>query len=233
MDMSLVSGGFSFLNGAIGQHFANQSAKYQAEAANGIRKGNNVVVAANNSRNATLTAMQRWAQQVRNSRVMESVEANQEALTINFNRARDARTRQNFATNVRQAEESGRMQAAAAASGVTGSVVDVVNMTAKLRNGMQNTARLDAEDQIAYDYKETEFNQRLAIMDQLDFGLILDNPEIADFGLNTAKTGNVLTAGLGNNGALKNITQGLGSFFNSPTDNSIFGLNSTNRSMGD
>jgi hypothetical protein len=215
-DMSLVSGGFNFLNGAIGQHFANEGAEAQAAAANGIRAGQRIVTASNNSRNAQLTAMQRWAQSVRNSRVMESVASHQEALAINFNRARDARTRQNFATNVRQAEEQGRMQAAAASSGVTGSVVDVVNMTAKLRNGMERTARMDAEDQIVYDYQKTEFDTRLALLDQLDFSLILDNPEVMDNGPATeARTGNVLTAGLGNNGALRQITQGLGSFFQS------------------
>ena len=193
-DMSLALAGVGAVSSAIATYSANQVAGIQANAANVIRAGNNKVTKATNARNAVLTDTQRWAQGVRNRRVYESVGAQQEALAVNFNRARDTRTRQNFATNIRQAEESGRQAAGAAASGITGSVVDIIDMTTQLRNGMQNEARLQAENQIVGDFKRTEVRQRLALTDQLDFSVIFDNPAILDAGTNVAQTSSVFSA---------------------------------------
>lgn len=177
-DFSLASVGAQAVGAYLSANASANVAANQARATATIRAGNNEVNQTIDARNAVLTATQRWAQKVRNSRVYEAAGNNQEALTTNFNRSRDARTRQNFATSIRQAEESGRQQAAAAASGVTGSVVDVIDMTTQLRNGMQEVARVEAEKQITYDYKKQEYQQRLATLDSLDFSVILDNPSI-------------------------------------------------------
>jgi hypothetical protein len=142
---------------------------------------NNQTIAATNARNSELTALQRWAQDVRNSRVNEAVARTQEALTVNFNRSRDARTRANFADNLRQAEEAGRMAAGAAASGVTGSVVGVIDATRQLKNELKNTARLDLEHQLVTDEKQKEFEARWALEDQKDSSLIFDNPQGLDY----------------------------------------------------
>lgn len=235
LDASLVSGGFNFLSGAITQYYSNQGSKAVARANAVIKQGNNVVVAAENQRNATATAMQRWAQQVRNSRVMENVAANQEALAINFNRARDLRTQGNFAENIRQAEEAGRQQASAAASGVTGSVVDVINDTTKLRNAMKNTARLDQESQIKSDFERQQFEQYQAGLDSLDFSVILDNYSNYDYSSSTAQTKSVASAGFANIGSagLQSLSNSLASMFNTPKDNSLFSFLNTNKGMGD
>ena len=211
LDVSLISAGSNFLNGVISQHFSNQSAKAVASSNAAIKAGNNTVVAAENERNASVTAMQRWALAVRNRRVKENVAANQEALAINFNRARDVKTRGNFADNVRQAEEAGRQAAAAAASGVTGSVVDVINDTTRLRNAMKNAARLDAEDQALGDFERMQLEQYAAGMDSLDFSVILDQTSNYDSTSTTAKTGNVFSAGFANIGGdgLKALSQSL------------------------
>lgn len=212
-DMSLASAGLSAVSSAIATYSANQIAKIQANASNVIREGNLKVNAATNARDAVLTATQRWAQGVRNKRVYEAVGNQQEALAVNFNRARDTRTRQNFATNIRQAEESGRQAASAAASGITGSIVDVIDMTTQLRNGIQREARVQAENQIVGDYKRTEMQQQLALTDQIDFTPIFDNPQVLGGGDVTAKTSNVFSTAL-TTGAVSLLKSGYSFNFN-------------------
>ena len=215
MDASLVSAGY----GAIGSFFSisasNAVSSIQADASNRITGINNETANVLTQRNAALTGLQRWAQQVRNDRVMENLALNQQALATNFNRSRDARTRQNFAANIRDAEQQGRQRAAAAASGVTGSVVDVVNQATAVKRGIEETARIATERQISYDYKLTEQQQYWSALDQLDTGLIFDNPEMLDYRTATAKTSNATTAAL-----TSFITQGglggLDSFFQPP-----------------
>lgn len=216
MDMSLVSGGFSAVNSAIGAYYGNKVEEIKANAANRIREGNNSVIGAVNQRNATMTSLQRWRQSVANSRVYEAVASNQEAMAINFNRARDMRTRANFATNIRNAEESGRQQAAAAASGVTGSVVDVINMTTRLKQGIEKQAVVQSENQLGYDFKRKQDQARLATLDSLDFSLIFDNVAQTDYAINTPKHTDIFGAMISGKGTLQNLAQGAANFFKQP-----------------
>lgn len=223
MDMSLASAGANALAGFAIANINNGVAKFQAAAANTIRAGNNAVAVKVNARNAEITALQRWRQGVTNSRVYEAVAANQEALTTNFNRARDAKARTNFSTSIRAAEESGRQQAAAAASGVTGSVVDVIDTTSRLRRGMERTASVAAENQMLGDYDKQEFAQRWATLDSLDYSLIFDNQQLMDNGTSTAQTVSpwsaAISAGLGGKDTLKNVSNALADFKFGATEN--------------
>jgi len=218
MDAGLISAGFGMLNGAIQASGQNAVSLIQANSNNAIRGINNETRRHISARNAAITSLQRWAQSVRNSRVTESIERTQEALTTNFNRTRDAKTRQNFAVATQQAEEQGRFAASAAASGVTGSVVDVIDMTANVRNNIQNEARLQEENQTVYDQKQTEFRTRWALLDNMDYSLIFDNPEIIDASQETVRTVNPLSAGIGAIGVsgLQSIASAASSLFSSP-----------------
>ena len=218
MDAGLISAGFNMVSGAISAGYANDSALIQANASNNIRAINNQTAAAITSRNAALTGLQRWAQGVRNSRVTESIERTQEALTTNFNRQRDAKTRANFADATRHAEEQGRFAAAAAASGVTGSVVDIIDMTARVRNNISEQARISDENMAVYDQKKVEFETRWALLDNMDYSLIFDNPELIDARQTTAQTVNPLSAGIGAMGinGLQSIVSAVGDYL-SPT----------------
>lgn len=216
MDMSLASAGIGAVTGFANSLINNSAARHQAAAANQIREGNNAVTVKVNARNAAVTSLQRWRQGVSNSRVYEAVAANQEALATNFNRARDSKTRSNFSASVRAAEESGRQQASAAASGITGSVVDVINMTSTLRRGIEQQASLEAEGQMASDFNKQEFAQRWATLDSLDYSLIFDNQQIMDYGRNVAVTTNPFAAAIqgaiGSAGGLKGVANGLANF---------------------
>lgn len=212
MDAGLINAGFSALNGAIAASGQNAVARIQANSNNAIRGINNETRRHISARNAAITSLQRWAQGVRNSRVTESIDRTQEALTTNFNRQRDAKTRANFSQATAQAEEQGRFAAQAAASGVTGSVVDVINNTADVRNNIQNEQRMAEENQAVYDQKLAEFRTRWALLDNMDYSLIFDNPEIMDGSQESARTVNPLSAGIGAIGikGLQSIGSALG-----------------------
>lgn len=239
MDASQAAGGYAAMGQAASSFITawgnSQTAKIQANSANTIRAINNGTVKVVNERNAAVSSLQRWSQTVRNSRVMEAVENNQEALAVNFNRARDARTRQNFAANIRDAEQSGRMQAAAAASGVTGSVVDVLDQTMRLKTALQTQARDETEKQIGFDYNKQELAQRLATMDQLDHTLIFDNIQLFDqrntLPASTANPFSAAIAGMGTKGIQASVN-----FFDalSKTDYGLGGAASSGtQGMGD
>lgn len=198
--------------GAMSAYASNELSAYQAETANKIREGNNKVLEVVAKRNAAITGLQRWRQEVSNKRVYSAVAANQEALATNYNRARDQRTRSNFSAAIREAEQSGRQQASAAASGITGSVVDIIDQTSRMRRGMEVNAGLAAESQMAGDYTRREHAQRWATLDSLDYSLILDNAPLMDNGFNVGTSTSVLGAALSGKNTLKNLTQGLADF---------------------
>lgn len=205
MDMSMVKMGMDAVLGGFNTYYSNKTAEVQAKTANAIRAGNNTVLDAVNAKNAVLTGLQRWRQQVNNSRVYEAAGVNQEAMAVNFNRARDQKSRANFSGSIRDAEQLGRQQASAAASGITGSVVDVIDSTSRIRMGMERVARVRSEDQALSDYRSQESASRWATLDSLDYSIIMDNQEIMDFGKNTAVTrsplGAAVAAGLGSSAA--------------------------------
>lgn len=198
--------------GAMSAYASNKLSAYQAAVANKIREGNNKVLEVVAKRNAAITGLQRWRQEVSNKRVYAAVAASQEALALNSNRARDERTRSNFSAAIREAEQSGRQQASAAASGVTGSVVDIIDKTSKMRRGMEVNAGLAAESQMAGDYTRREHAQRWATLDSLDYSLILDTAPLVDNGFNIGTSTSVLGASLAGKDTIKNLVQGLADF---------------------
>lgn len=180
-DMGLYSAGLSAI-GSLAQGWATAGiASAQAAASKRITAANNKATAAINSRNEVLTGIQRWQQQVRNKRVLTKVENDQESSEVNYQRQMDMRTQQGFAMNIKAAEQSGRQQAAAAASGVTGSVVDVIDGTSVLRQHIAQKAFDTTNSQLSYDHQRQQTSQRLADLDQMDYSIILDNNVLQDY----------------------------------------------------
>lgn len=177
----------------ITNYFSGKIAGVQAGLANDIRALNNETLRVTNRRDAVLTGMQRWRQKVYNERVHQNAEKDKEVGAVNYWRQKDARKRASFAEQIRYAEEDGRMQASAAASGVSGSVVDMLNATTELRKGLQEQQAARTERQFDYDYGRAQFSQWWANMDQMDYSLILDNPKTLDFNVNTANAPGLLS----------------------------------------
>ena len=212
MDMSVIKMGADAVLGGFNAYYGNKTAEVQARTANAIREGNNKVLGAVNAKNAAITGLQRWRKDVANSRVYEAAGNNQEALAVNFNRARDQKARANFSASIRDAEELGRQQASAASSGVSGSVVDVIDGTSRMRMGMERVAKVRAENQAVSDFGRQEAAGRWATLDSLDYSVIFDNQEIMDYGNNVAQTINPFAAAAGAALGSKAAPQALASF---------------------
>jgi 2-hydroxychromene-2-carboxylate isomerase len=216
-DYGAASSAGSIIAGMVGTYSANQVAGIQAGTADYIRASNNKLVAAENKRDAVLTQIARWRQSVYNSRVMENAAADQEMLTTNFARMKDARSRASFSDQINFAEQEGRMQAQAAASGVTGSVVDILNATLRMKKGIEDTNRAQTDRQLDYDEQRKEGSVWAANMDKLDQSLIFDNPRSMDFGQTVVPTRSLLSGIDAKD--VKNVAQGASSFnfsFNTP-----------------
>lgn len=210
-------GGAYSVGSAIGQigvnYFNNRTARAQADTANYIRNLNNGVKKVENERDAVITATQRWRQSVYNDRVKEHAATDREVIETNFWRQRDARQRASFSDQIRYAEQEGRMAAAAAMSGVSGSVVDMLENTAKLRKGIEDQTRAEAESQFGYDKNKLEFGTYQADMDQFDYSLIFDHPQMLDFTRNIPQTVSLLNGVTG--AQVKGIAQGFDFSFGS------------------
>jgi hypothetical protein len=153
----------------------------QTDASRLISEGNNKVVAASNARDKVLSNTARWRQSIHNSRVFEAIGNNQEASEVNYQRQIDLRGKANFSDQIKAAEASGRAQASAAASGISGSVVDVIDSTMKMRRGIEDTSFRETNRLMASDQRRQQFASRWATMDQMDRSLILDDPQGLDF----------------------------------------------------
>lgn len=231
MDYSTASGAAGIASTVIGNHFANRVAGIQAGTANFIRGKNNEVVAANNQRDKAITGLQRWRQGVHNSRVYENAAKDQESSEVNFSRGRDARARASFSDQVRYAEEEGRMAASAAASGITGGVVDMINATSRMRKGMVDTAMAENNR-----LSESDHTRQLAAtywsnLDQMDYSLILDNPRGMDYGNDLPQTKSLLTGISAKD--IKGVVQGAEFSFKSSKDPLGDFIQRGNRGSGD
>lgn len=206
------------MGSAVGQmaatYFGNQANQINANAANYVRAKNNEVLTVTNARDASLTAIQRWKQSVNNTRVQQNASNDHDVIETNYWRQVDQRQRASFSDQIRSAESEGRQAAMAAVSGVSGGVVDMLNNTAKLRQGMQDVAAATADKQMAYDKNRQEFSNYWANMDQMDYSLILDNPQVMDYTKTVPQPKGMLSGVAAKD--VKNIAQGVSFMFKTP-----------------
>lgn len=160
--MALAQVGMSLL-GSMGQskieraqYKANKildKAEYEAKERN--RLANNELVAAQ----ASLTDFMRSES---NKRLIESAGDAYNALGQNIGRGLDQAVTGNVQRRIQAAEQLGAISASAAAAGVGGSTVDLINGSLRLRNAMLNEEIEKQEGQASYD----QLMQRAGVMDQ-------------------------------------------------------------------
>jgi hypothetical protein len=107
----------------------NMLSQVNAESQNKVRQASNAAKAAQGS-------LDRWMQSVNNNRILEQGGNNMEASVVNYRRQVDANMYTRFSDQVSRAEQQGAAYAAQAASGVGGSVVDMVNGATAIRNSL-------------------------------------------------------------------------------------------------
>ena len=157
---------------------AGITAKAQANANNTVNAANayasNLVRAANNELKQGRNRLARYTQGVNNARVMENTGSALEAATINYRRARDSAASDDFESQIAFSEQAGAQSAAAALSGLTGGVADIVNGTTALRK-----ARLQQRSEQAAKQGDWDAGQRARQIAQAGFDS-LDSSEVSD-----------------------------------------------------
>lgn len=170
-------GGFNF-GGGFGALFGHG-------ATNALTRANNRISALNaKSRNDTRMAqnaaaaaegnLARFVQSVNNNRALEAGGNAQEALLVNFLRGRDNQGLGSFSENIRVAEAAGHSAAAAAAAGVDGNVVDMVNGSTALRDSIVRQSVEDKQSKEAYDVSRRAGTIMSQMIGGLDASIIMD-----------------------------------------------------------
>ncbi len=137
----------SFLSGSIAKanvEAQNKVGAANAAAANTVRVGSNRFAAAQ-------AGFSRWLQVENNKRILDGAGEQIAATIQNAVREDRVRTSANFEEAIRGAEQEGAQAAAAAASGLMGSVVDTVNVTTALRRSRANESVRMMGDLARYD----------------------------------------------------------------------------------
>lgn len=196
------------------------TAEGQIDANNIVNAGNayaqNLVRSANNELRRSRAGLARYNQSVNNQRVMENVGASFEAATINYRRARDSAASDDFESQIAFAEQAGAQAAAAALSGLTGGVADMVNGTTALRKARLQQRSDEAMKQGDWDANQRAKNILKAGWDSLDTSEIADD---FDYSINLAtkqiRGGSALTDMLGGQDSknLANIAADTKNFF--------------------
>ena len=159
----------------------------QARANNTVNEANtyasNLVRAANNDLRSSRSRLARYTLGVNNARVMENTGSALEAATINYRRARDSATSDNFESQIAFSEQAGAQSAAAALSGLTGGVADIVNGTTALRKARLQQRSEQAMKQGDWDAGRRASQMMQAGLDQLDSSEISDD---LDYSLDVA-----------------------------------------------
>lgn len=170
---------WNMLSGAIAGWFGNEATRAQADANNRISAVNaessNKVRVAGNAATAAKNTLDRWIQSVNNNKALDEGGRALEANTVNARRQGDAGMQQDFASSIRSAEQEGHAAAAAAASGIDGSVVDMVNGSTALRDSIVRQSISDARDMQAYDTARRAGIVMSQTINGMDNSIILDN----------------------------------------------------------
>lgn len=173
--MALAQAGMSLANG-FGQS-SLQRAEYKAqrtldkaeyESKEKIRKASNEFGRAQGS-------LANWMRSVSNQRTVEAAGDAYNAMSTNLGRTMDQAVTGSLQRRIQAAEQMGAISAQAAAAGVGGSTVDLINGTMRLRNAMLNEEITKQEGQATYD----QLLQRAGVMDnaydQWDYTLNMDS----------------------------------------------------------
>ena len=214
MAMDMVMG---ISNGVVEE--AKVGAANQVTAANTYAQ--NLVRTVNNELSMSRASTARYNQSVNNQRVLENTGSAVETAGINYRRARDSATLDDFESQIAFAEQAGAQRAQAALSGLTGGVVDLVDATTRLRK-----SRLQQRSDEAMKLGDFDAGQRAKQIYQTGWDS-LDSSEISadvDYSVNVQSkqvyAGNLFTEayGKGSAKAFANLASEAGNFFKPKAD---------------
>lgn len=161
----------------------NRLARTRAEEGNRVRQASNTASAAEG-------ALNRFVQSVNNNRRLKAGGQALEANMVDFYRSDDQLMKQGFSQSISEAEQAGAMAAAAAVNGIAGSVVEDVNLSTSLRDGIVNDAFSDLRGQESYDTARRAGSIMSQVVGSMDQSLIIDRLDYnQDVAMQQAKPG--------------------------------------------
>lgn len=174
------------------------SAEAQAAVQNTLNKANadatNKVRGARNTLAVAKGRLARANQIESNRRILAQGNRQRDASMVNYLRMRDASTTADFEGQIQMAEQAGAAAAAQALSGVTGSVVDMVNTTTRLRNARTQAAIKQRDKSLSMDAANEQANIQRATIESLDTSSIMDELDYnVDFAMTVSRQGNWFT----------------------------------------
>jgi hypothetical protein len=174
------------------------TAKAQTNANNTVNAANayasNLVRAANNELRTSRNRLARYTQSENNARVLDNTGAALEASVLNYRRARDSAASDDFESQIAFSEQAGAQSAAAALSGLTGGVADIVNGTTALRKSRLQQRSDQAMKQNDWDAGQQVKQIAQAGWDSLDSSEISDDLDYSlDIAIKQVKSGNLFT----------------------------------------
>lgn len=147
----------------------NQDLQFKMVAANRTKSaGANIASKAQGN-------LARWAQSVNNQRRLEAGGKQLEVNAINFGRQLDAAVTSGFSQSIGAAEAAGRAGVAAAFSGISGDVVDSVNLSTRIRDRMVREQTQKNVEMAKWDFAQRQALTATQTIRGLDSSYILDN----------------------------------------------------------
>lgn len=194
----------------------------QVNAANTVNTANayasNLVRSANNRLGAARQSLARYNIAENNNRLLQSTGAEADVALVNYRRARDSATQDDFESQIRFSEQAGAQAAASALSGLSGGVADIVASTTALRK-----ARIQQRTDEAMKQSDLDAAQRQAAITRAGWDS-LDHSEISpdlDYSVDVAvqqfRGGNLLMDALSKQDS-KSLANVAGFFQSDPFD---------------
>ena len=173
-------------------------AEANANAVNTVNEANayasNLVRSSNNQLKAARGSLARYTQSVNNQRVLQNTGSAAEAAAINYRRARDSALNDDFESQLAFSEQAGAQAAAAALSGLTGGVADLVAGTTALRQSRLQQRSDEALRLGDYDAAQRTKQIMQTGWDSLDSSEISEDMDYSnDVAIKTSRKGSFLT----------------------------------------
>lgn len=148
----------------------SQAAKGQLQVAKANREASEVTRKARNEYEGAATALSNYIRSSNNNQLMKSAGANYNAIAQNIGRLSDQAQKGKLTDRIAATEALGSMTAAAAAIGVGGSTVDMMNSTFQRATTISNQARDEQEELRLYDLYDNKSNVMSNAVAQMDQG---------------------------------------------------------------
>lgn len=190
----IAMAGMQALQGLSSGYSAEQEAGRQTLINKANAAAANLTRGARNELTVAKGRLARMNQVETNKRTLTHGSSQRDASTLNYRRMRDAATSADFEGQIQMAEQAGAAVAAQAFAGVSGSVVDAVNSTTRLRNARIQQAAADRVAAGDYDAAQEQGHIARATIQSLDSSSIIDELDYnVDIGQTIMRQGNLFT----------------------------------------